>query len=270
MDSAGVPVGHLRRLWLYLLAGLIMLFLMAPTLIVVPMSFSGSDFLQFPPRTWSTRWYGAYADSLEWRSATWISLQAAISTVLLATPLGTAAAYGLNATRSRLAGAVLVALTTPMVVPVIFVAIGAFYLYARLGLLNSVTGLVLAHSTLAMPFVVALVAAGLKGHDPQLERAARSLGASRARAFFSVTLPQIRFSVMSAALLAFLTSFDEVVVALLVAGSENATITRRMFTMLRDQIDPSIAAISSLMIGLSMALGLLLQALRAARPRGRR
>lgn len=255
-------IPHLRRLWLYLVAGAGMLFLILPTVIVVPMSFSGSDLLAFPPQVWSTRWYEAYAGSIEWRSATGISLQVALLTVLVATPLGTLAAYGLNASGGRLATAILVALAMPLMVPVIFIAIGAFYVFARLGMLHTISGLVLAHSTLALPFVLALVLSRLKTYDMNQEMAARSLGASRFRAFMTVTLPQIRFSIVSAALLAFLTSFDEVIIALLISGGLKETLTRRMFMSLRDQIDPTIASISTLLIAISIGIVLLVQVLQ--------
>ena len=267
MSTVGdLLVPHRRRLWLYAVGGLVILFLLVPTLIVIPMSFSGTDFLSFPPTDWSDRWYEAYFSSIEWRSATWVSLKTALLTVLVATPIGTAAAYGLHVSRSRFATLILVLLAMPMMVPVILIAIGAFYLYARVGLLHTITALVLAHTTLAIPFVVAVVSAGLKSYDMNQERAAQSLGASRLRSFLGVTLPQIRFSIFSGALLAFLTSFDEVIVGLLVSGGDNATLTRKMFTALRDHIDPTIAAISTLLISISVGIVLLVQALTARGP----
>lgn len=264
--ATDTQISHRQRLWLYVVAGAAMVFLLAPTVIVVPMSFSGSSLLEFPPQEWSMRWYEAYASSIEWRSATWTSLEVATLTVLVATPLGTAAAYGLRQAGGGVSIVLLFALATPMIVPVIFVAIGAFYLYARLNLLYTTTGLVLAHATLALPFVIALVASALKSFDMNQERAARSLGASRLRAFLTVTFPQIRFSVISAALLAFLTSFDEVIIALLISGGLKETLTRRMFLSLRDAIDPTIASISSILIGISIAIVLLVQAMQAREP----
>jgi putative spermidine/putrescine transport system permease protein len=143
------------------------------------------------------------------------------------------------------------------IVPVILVAIGVFYVYARIRLVNSLAGIVLAHGMLALPLVLLVVGSALKSFDMNQEMVARSLGASRARAFWSVTLPQIRFSLVSTALLSFLTSFDEVILALFIAGGSNSTLTRNMFNALRDQIDPTIAAISTLMIVVT-TLGLLL------------
>lgn len=243
-----------RRLWLYALAGLVMLFLVIPTLIVIPMSFSASQYLEFPPREWSLRWYASYFASPSWMQATATSLKAAALTTLVATPLGTMAAYGLHASRWRFAGLLTMLLLTPMVVPVILIGIGVFYAYVKLKLVNTLLGLALAHSMLAVPVVMMVVASALKSFDLNQELVARSLGASRLRAFWLVTLPQIRFSVVTAAVLAFLTSFDEVVVSLFVSGGDHSTLTRNMFNALRDQVDPTIGAISTLIISVSSLL----------------
>ena len=242
------------RLWLYALAALILIFLAAPSLIVLPMSFSDSQYLAFPPERWSTVWYQHYFTSPLWLAATATSLKAAFLTMLIATPLGVLAAYGLFTCEFGGARCLFLVLISPMMVPIILVGVAVFYVFARIDLLNTLTGLVLAHSVLALPLVIIVTLAGLKHYDMNQERVARSLGASRIRAFFTVTLPQIRFAVISGALLAFLTSFDEVIVALFIAGSENATLTRIMFLALRDQIDPTIAAVSSIIIVLTTLL----------------
>lgn len=252
--ASDTQITHGRRLWLYAVGGLVMLFLVVPSLIVIPMSFSDSQYLSFPPREWSLRWYANYFGSLEWMQATWTSLKAGLLTMLVATPLGTLAAYGLHVSRLRWVGLAMLVLVTPIMMPLILVGIGVFYVYVRFGLLNTLPGLVIAHSMLAVPLVVLVVASGLKSYDMNQEMAARSLGASRPRAFLMVTLPQIRFSVITAALLAFLTSFDEVIVALFISGGQNSTLTRNMFLALRDQIDPTIAAISTVMIVLTTLL----------------
>ena len=252
--ASETQITHRARLWLYLLAGLIMVFLVAPTLIVIPMSFSESQYLEFPPREWSTRWYDHYFNSDEWMSATWTSLQVAVLTMLVATPLGIMAAYGLYVSNFRFAHLLFITLITPMMVPVVLVAIGVFYAYVKLKLVNTVIGLVLAHSILAIPLVLIVISAGLKTYDMNQERVARSLGASRFYAFMVITLPQIRFAVVSSALLAFITSFDEVIIAMFVSGGENSTLTRSMFNALRDQIDPTIASISTIMVLVSIVL----------------
>jgi len=247
-SSSDTQITHGRRLWLYVVGGLVMLFLVIPSLIVIPMSFSDSQYLSFPPQAWSLRWYENYFGSLEWMQATWTSLKAGTLTMLVATPLGTLAAYGLHVSRTRWGALAMLVLAMPIMMPLILIGIGVFNVYVHLGLLNTLTGVVIAHSMLALPLVVLVVASGLKSYDMNQELAACSLGASRPRAFLLVTLPQIRFSVVTGALLAFLTSFDEVIVALFVSGGQNSTLTRNMFLALRDQIDPTIAAISTVMI----------------------
>ena len=242
------------RLWLYLVAAIVMLLLVIPTFIVIPMSFSDSQYLEFPPSNWSVRWYDEYFGSSKWMRATVTSLQVGVLTMLVATPLGTAAAYALFVSGHRAARAVFMLLITPMIVPVILIAIGTFYAFGRVGLNNTITGLVMAHTTLAAPLVMIVITAALRTYDLNQELVARSLGASRLRAFFSITLPQIKFSVLTAALLSFLTSFDEVIVAIFVSGGSNATLTKHMFAALRDYIDPTIAAISTIMVLISSVL----------------
>lgn len=257
--ASETQITHRGRLWLYVLAVLIMAFLILPTVIVIPMSFSASQYLEFPPRAWSLRWYQNYVSSPAWMQATWTSLKAGLLTAIVATPLGTAAAYGLFVSRLRAAALVVPILLTPIIVPVILVGIGVFYAYVRLKLVNTLAGVVLAHSMLAIPLVMMVVTSALKSYDMNQEMVARSLGASRPRAFFMVTLPQIKFAIVTSAVLSFLTSFDEVVIAMFVSGGDNSTLTRSMFNALRDQIDPTIAAISTVMIAISSLLVILSQ-----------
>ena len=247
-SATDTQITHGARLWLYVVAVLVMVWLVIPTLLVIPMSFSASQYLEFPPREWSVRWYKSYFNSTAWMQATVTSLKAGVLTALLATPLATMAAYGLHVSRLRHANLLLMLLLTPMVVPVILIGIGVFYAYVKLKLVNSMLGLVLAHSMLAIPVVMLVVASALKSFDLDQELVARSLGASRIKAFWMVTLPAIKFSVVTGAVLAFLTSFDEIIVSLFVSGGDNSTLTRNMFNALRDQVDPTIAAISTLIV----------------------
>ena len=246
--ASETQVTHGQRLWLYAFAGIIMMLLVLPTLIVIPMSFSDSQYLEFPPETWSLRWYNNYFGSEEWMLATWTSLKTAVLTMFVATPIGVLAAYALHASKLPYIRAAFVLLITPMMVPVVLIAIGAFYAYVKLQILYTITGLVLAHSLLAIPLVVIVTGSALKGFDMNLELAARSLGAPRWKAFLTITLPQIRFAVVTSMLLSFLASFDEVVIAMFISGGDNPTLTRNMFNALRDQIDPTIAAISTIMV----------------------
>ncbi|MDB4223829.1 ABC transporter permease [Granulosicoccus sp.] len=247
-------VTHGSRLWLYIVATIIMLLLVIPSFIVIPMSLSDSQYLEFPPETWSWRWYLEYFESSKWMRATATSFKIGILTMLFATPIGTMAAYALYVSGHRFARAIFAFLITPMIVPVILIAIGAFYAYGRVGLNNTITGLVLAHTVLAAPLIMIVITSALRNYDLNQERVARSLGASPIYAFFVITLPQIKFSILTAALLAFLTSFDEVIVSIFVSGGKNATLTKHMFSALRDYIDPTIAAISTIMILISTIL----------------
>ncbi|MGB3406241.1 MAG: ABC transporter permease [Jannaschia sp.] len=239
-------------LWLTAVGIAVLFFLIIPTLIVIPMSFSGASYLEFPPTSWSLRWYQTYFASPEWMAATRVSLAAAALTVLIATPIGALCAYGLQSLGPKIRNAAQLLVIVPIVVPVILIGVGVFSLYARLGLNYTLTGVVIAHVVMAVPFVIVTVMSGLKNYDVSQELAARSLGASRAYALWSVTVPQVKFSIQTGAFLAFITSLDEVVISMLVSGGENATITRRMFNSLRDQLDPTIAAISTCLITVSV------------------
>ena len=252
--ATSTQVTHGQRLWLYATVALVMAFLVIPCILVIPMSFSDSQYLEFPPRSLSLRWYEAFFTSPEWIQSAVVSLKVAGLTTVLATVLGTLASYGLYKATSLFTPLTRGLLMLPMMIPLIFVAIGVFFVYARFGLNNTITGLVLAHTTLAIPFVMIAVGNGLKSFDPNLERAARSLGASPVTAFLTVTLPQIRISVFSGMLFAFVTSFDEVVVSLFVSSGANSTLTKRMFANIRDQVDPTVAAISSMLVALSIVV----------------
>jgi putative spermidine/putrescine transport system permease protein len=245
LEAAG-PLG--RRNPAVLAFGLAVLaFLSLPILVVLPISFSAAKYLTFPPPGWSTQWYARYFGSREWMAATERSVEVALLTMVTATALGTAAALAL---RRPFRGKSLVqlAVMAPLVVPVIITAIAVYGLYARLRLVGTLPGLVLAHTVLALPFVVVVVGATLRGFDETLELAAQNLGANRWQTFRLVTLPLIRPGIVSAALLAFITSFDEIVVAIFVSGTRAATLPKQMWDGIRTEIDPTVAAVSSLLI----------------------
>ncbi|MER8372320.1 ABC transporter permease [Mesorhizobium sp. M1406] len=256
-------VTHLQRMWLYVLGILVLIFLISPTLIVIPMSFSGTQNLEFPPRELSLRWYENFFFSKEWMAAAWTSFVVAILTTVAGTVVGTAAAYGIWAGSPRWRSFLLGLLALPLAVPIILIAVGSLFVFARLGLVNTTLGLTAVHTALALPIVVILVTAGLASYDPNQEQAARSLGATRARAFFTVTLPQIKASVLSATLFSFFTSFDEVVVAMFISNGPASTLNRRMFNALRDEVDPTIAAISTCLVGVTVLLIVLSQVFKA-------
>ena len=260
-------VTHLQRLWLYVLGALTLFYLILPTLIVIPMSFSGPHGLQFPPREASLMWYQEYFASSDWMRATATSFTVGILTTIIATVIGTAAAYGIWAGSPHWRSLLLGLFTLPMTVPVILIGVGALFVFARIGLVNTNQGLTLVHTALSLPLVVIIVTAGLASFDRNQEQAARSLGATRLRAFFTITLPQIRPSVLSAALFSFFTSFDEVVVATFISNGPAATLNRRMFSALRDEVEPTIAAISTCLVAVTIVLVVLSQAVAAPKAR---
>jgi putative spermidine/putrescine transport system permease protein len=262
--------GPVARWAFYALCGAVFVFLIVPVLVVVPMSFSSSRYLQFPPPGLSLRWYANYLGDPEWTGATIRSLIVAALVTGICTVAGTAAALGL--VRGTFRGKQLVnsLIVAPMVVPVIIVAIALYFFYAPfktwgMPLIGTVPGLVIAHSLLALPLVVINVSATLKGFDRNLEMASQNLGASPLTTFRRVTLPLIRPGIVSGALFAFITSFDELVIAIFISGSTARTLPVKMWEGIRLEIDPTIAAVSSLLIAVSVALLLAVALLRRER-----
>jgi putative spermidine/putrescine transport system permease protein len=222
-----------------------------PILVVLMISFSSAEFPQFPPPGYSLRWYQAYFASDSWIDATRTSLQIASLTTLLATPLAVAASVGLVRGRFYGQGVANLLVRAPMVVPGIIAALGFYFFFARLQLVGSKTAIVLAHTALSIPLVMTSVSTAVRAFDLDLERAARSLGADGWQAFWHVTRPSLQPAVLTGALFAFLLSFDELVVALFVGGPNATTLPMRMWTSLLDEVDPTVAAISTLLILLS-------------------
>jgi putative spermidine/putrescine transport system permease protein len=250
------------RLALRAFAGLVLLFLVAPIVAIVPLSFSAGSFLHYPLPGLSLRWYAEFFSSDFWLPSLWNSLFIGACATALATGLGAPAAIGLWRASFPGRGVVLALLISPMVVPVIIVAVGLYFAFAPLGLASSYAGMILAHAALGAPFVVITVLATLSGFDPNLLRAAASLGAGPATAFFRVMLPLIMPGVLTGALFAFATSFDEVVVALLLAGPEQRTLPRQMFSGINLNISLAITAAATLLIAASILLMAAVELLR--------
>lgn len=246
----------------------VLAFLALPILVIVILSFSSAAYLTFPPPAFGLRWYRDYLGSEQWLAATWLSLSVAASVVVLSTVLGTLAALGLARLPPLLRSLAAALILSPMIVPVIVVAIGIYYAYSRYGLVGTPVGLVLAHTCLAVPFVVVSVGASLAGFDRRLAQAALSLGATPWGTFRQVTLPLIRSGVLVGALFAFITSFDELIVALFLSGSGAVTLPRRMWDDLRFEIDPTIAAVSTLTIALTALLAAMIHLARQRSARG--
>jgi len=227
--------------------GVIYFFLMLPLLVVFPISLSSAPYLQFPPPGLSWQWYERYLDDPQWIDATWRSITVGCGTAALALLLGVPLAFSL--VRGRFRGRALVdrLALAPMIVPTIILSVSVYGIFAKLKLIGTWYGLVLAHTVLALPFVVLVLSAGLRDFDRALEQAAEGLGASRWRTLARVTLPLLRPSLVSAGLLAFISSFDELVVALFLAGT-NMTLPKKMFDNILMEIDPTIAAVSVIQI----------------------
>lgn len=290
----GLPVyaSPLERIWYYtfrVICALIFLFLMAPILIIIPLSFNAEPYftftqkmLSFDPTGYSTRWYDLLLTfgmenpdvardrswwSDVWENAAWVratknSIIIGFFSTILATGLGTLAALGLSRPEMPYRRAIMAVLISPMIVPIIITATGLFFFYSTTGLANSYPGIILAHATLGIPFVIITVTATLVGFDHSLTKAAASLGATPSRTFFKIVMPLILPGVISGALFAFVTSFDEVVVVLFIADFDQQTIPRQMWNGIREQISPAILSVATILVIFSTLLLTTMELLR--------
>ncbi|MBL9060631.1 MAG: ABC transporter permease [Mangrovicoccus sp.] len=289
LPSYATPLERIWRFVFHVLCGLILLFLIAPILIIIPLSFNAQPYFTFTqkmlaldPEGYSLRWYDFlltfgmsapeaprdaawWADA--WSNSQWIraaknSVIIGVFSTLVATFLGTLAALGLSRPEMPFRRSIMAILLSPMIVPIIITATGLFFFYSATGLSGTYVGLVLAHAVLGIPFVIITVTATLVGFDRSLSRAAASLGAAPVTSFFKVTMPLILPGVVSGALFAFVTSFDEVVVVLFIAGPEQQTIPRQMWNGIREQLSPSILAVATILVAVSTALLATIEVLR--------
>ena len=250
-------------------AFLVLAFLMLPILVIMPLSFNAEPFFTFTPgmlaldpEAYSLRWYTEFLQDDKWRLAIRNSLVVGIAAALIATTLGTLAAVGLSSPWMPYKRLITALLLSPMIVPLIIIAAGMFFFYTQFNLVGTFAGLIIAHAALGVPFVIITVTATLAGFDRSLFIAGLSLGASPVKVFWDVVIPLIRPGVIAGGLFAFVTSFDEVVLVLFLAGPEQRTIPRQMFSGLREQINPTILAVATLLVVLSAALLFTLEALR--------
>jgi putative spermidine/putrescine transport system permease protein len=256
------PLQRALRAGFYAFCALVFVFLVVPIVAVVPLSFNSGTFLTYPLDGFSLRWYDDFFTSPRWLPALRNSVIVGLATTAIATPLGTLAALGLVRADFRLKPIVVGLVISPLIVPVIIIAIGVYFVYAPLGLTSSRLGLVLAHTVLATPFVVVVVHATLQGFDPALWRAALSLGAPQLAVFRKIVLPLIAPGVISGAIFAFTTSFDEIVTTIFIAGPEQRTLPLQMFDGVREQISPTITAAATLLITVSVIMLVTIEALR--------
>ncbi|MFW5832801.1 MAG: ABC transporter permease [Pseudomonadota bacterium] len=284
--------GPLERLWHYTflaICGLVFVFLIAPILIIIPLSFNAQPFFTFTPEMlaleaegYSLRWYadiftnGMVAPEAPfgwawladmWTHAQWIrslrnSVFIGFCSTLLATVLGTIAALGLARSEMPYRTLIMSLLISPMIVPLVITAASMFFFFSALNLTQTYLGIILAHTVLGTPFVIITVTATLVGFDKTLIRAGASLGAHPRVVFFKIIMPLILPGVIAGALFAFITSFDEVVAVLFLAGPEQRTIPRQMWSGIREQISPTILAVATILVFISIALLTTLELLR--------
>jgi putative spermidine/putrescine transport system permease protein len=247
---------------IYILAAAVATFLIAPLLIVMIMSLSAGSTLSFPPAGLSLRWYENILTSPLWSGSIVTSLQVGLLAALLATILGTLAALGLVRGRYPARGVVNALIISPLIVPIVVTAIGMYLVFADWGLTGSFIGLVVAHTVLGLPFVVIIVSASLQLMDPNLELAAQSLGADPLRTFLRVTLPLIAPGVATGSLLAFIWSWDELVVAIFLSSPITRTLPVVMWGQIRSRIDPSIAAVATVFLLITVIVLVLVVVLR--------
>lgn len=246
-------------------AALIVFFLVAPLLVILPLAFTSSAFLTYPVPGWSLRWFRELFTNAVWSRSIVNTLIIASSTTALATVLGTLAALGLRARNLGLKSQIRILFLLPMVVPAVVMGVGMQALFVRLGFNSTYISVIVAHTVLAMPFVVISVSGSLAGIDSRVERAAESLGASPMRVFRLVTLPLALPGVLSGAALAFATSLDEVVLTLFVAGPNQRTLARQMFSTLRENISPAIASAAFIIIVGTVVIAAVLMLARRVR-----
>jgi putative spermidine/putrescine transport system permease protein len=249
-------------LWIWVLTGTVLFFLVFPIFVVVPISFSAANYLKFPPESWSLRWYDAYFGSESWMDATLLSFEIGLVVMVAATILGSTAAFALSRAQFRGKSLVYALMLSPLIIPTIITAIASYFLFARMRLIGNPLGLMLAHTAIAIPLVVVVVSASLSGFDRRLETAALSLGAAPWYALRRVTLPIIAPGILTGALLAFLASFDEVVIAVFLAGTGATTLPKKMWEGVWLEITPAIAAASSFVIALTLILFAAMELLR--------
>jgi putative spermidine/putrescine transport system permease protein len=270
MSQVSLPdhAGPVEKIWHWMfiaICALVFLFLIAPILVIIPLSFNAepyftftSEMLSFDPDAFSLRWYEDFASKEIWQRSIQNSFIIAFASTILATTLGTLAALGLSRSEMPFKGIFMGLLISPMIVPIVITAAGIFFFYATISdfipLTGTYLGIILAHTVLGTPFVVITVTATLTGFDHSLTRAGAMMGANPTTVFFKIIMPLILPGVISGALVAFVTSFDEVVVVLFVASVEQQTIPRQMWAGIRESISPTILAVATILICISIML----------------
>ena len=231
-----------------LVAFLALCFLAVPLVIVIPVRFSSASFLVYPPPGLSTRWFEKFLTSESWTTPFFTSLKIATAAAGIATVLGTLSALGLDGSRFRGKGFLILFLMAPLLIPLVIIGIATYSVYISVGVGGSLLGLVLAHALLGLPFTFLSVSSALSQFDSQLRSASQTLGASPLRTFLEVTLPLIATGIAAGSVLAFMISFNDVVLATFLAGQSTQTLPLRMVAALEYEFDPTIAAVSTVLL----------------------
>lgn len=256
--------GRLERTWYYgfrVYCGLVLFFLIMPIVIIIPLSFNAQPYFTFTPEMltlnpegFSVRWYEDFLTSDRWMSGIRNSFVIAFAATFLATTFGTVAALGLSKSYVPGRNWLMMMFISPMIVPLIISAAGMYFFYSDVGLAQTFPGIILAHTALGTPFVIITVTATLVGFDQTLTRAAAISGANPRTTFFKVTMPLIAPGVISGALFAFITSLDEVVIVNFIAGAGQRTVPMHMFAGIREEISPTILAVATILVAISVVL----------------
>ncbi|RUM38413.1 MAG: ABC transporter permease [Desulfobulbus sp.] len=254
-----------ERIWYYtfrVLVAVVFIYLVFPILTIIPLSFNSGEFLHYPLQGVSLRWYHDVIASGQWAVAVKNSLIVGISSMILATVLGTTAAVGLNRVNFPGKQLLVALLISPMMIPLVISALALYLFFAKIGFNDTYLGIILAHTILGMPFVLITVSATLQGFDYSLVNAGASLGAAPLPVFFRIVMPLILPGIVSGAMFAFATSLDEVVVVLFIAGPAHRTLPLQMFSGIREHLSPTILAVATMLIGFAGLLMLTLEFLR--------
>jgi putative spermidine/putrescine transport system permease protein len=243
-----------RRPWLYLVGAIVAVWMALPPLVVIPMSLSGRRSLAFPPESLSLQWYREFFENPMWLDALRSSVGIALQVMVVSVVLGTLASFAIVRGRFRGRSVLEAVGIVPLIVPIVVLAVGTYLVFLRWGLVGTVPGFVAAHTVVAVPYVIITVSSSLRIMDRELERAASVLGASPVRVFRRVTLPIIAPGIFAGGLFAFVTSFDEVVISLFIANPRLRTLPVEMYSNVTRDINPTIAAASTLILLLTTVL----------------
>jgi putative spermidine/putrescine transport system permease protein len=249
----------------YLFCALIFMFLVVPILVIIPVSFNPSEYLEFPPKGFTLKWYSAFFTDPLWMESMWRSFRIALWVALLSSIIGTLAAFSLVRGNYRGKDVCMSLLISPLMVPIIVKAVGFYYFFAKLRLVGSELGLILAHACTGLPYIVVVVSSTLVNFDTTLEKASMNLGANRLKTFFKVTFPIIRPGIFSGALFAFFSSFDDLVIAIFLSGVRATTLPKKMWDGIRFELSPTITAVASILIFISIVILIAIEITRRSR-----